>query len=114
MIRTFASLIAAVAIAGAMVAPASAERITQTTSISVSYADLDLNRVEGVITLSKRLERAADRVCGKIQRGMTYRMQREVTSCREASVAKAVAAIDAPLLTAFYAPTDNGTRFAGL
>lgn len=64
MPRKFASLFAAIAIAAASLAPASAEQGRRTIHVTVSYADLDLTRAEGAKTLSIRLNRAADKTCG--------------------------------------------------
>lgn len=102
MTRMFASLFATVAIAIASVGPANAEPIYQTYSVKVSYADLDLTRVEGVETMSRRINRAVDKVCGRPAEAKSQAARRVIQACRAQSLAQAIAAIDAPLLTARY------------
>ena len=113
MTRMFASLFVAVAIAAASTGAANAESTYKISSVAVSYADLDLTRVEGVKTLSSRLGRAVDKVCGRKSDTASMTMRRKIATCRTESMNRAVAAIDAPLLTAFYQGSE-GTRFAGL
>lgn len=48
------------ALALALAAPAAAE----TAAVKVSYADLDLTKADGRAALDRRLERAAQRLCG--------------------------------------------------
>jgi UrcA family protein len=111
MSRTFTSLFAAAALFASIPA-ASAGPVTQTSSVAVSYADLDLTRAEGAKAMSGRIERAADRVCGTPVKAPLV-LRRSIMACRKQAIATAVASIDAPLLTALYEGSE-GTRFAGL
>lgn len=111
MSRKFASFVAAFAIAAVSAAPALAEPVSRTTSIAVSYADLDLSRAEGVQTLSHRLKSAIDQVCGKPHDTASQTVARKIRACRATAMDQAVAAIDAPLLTALRA-SGEGRRIA--
>jgi UrcA family protein len=101
MSRKLISLFAAVVIVGAAIVPASADTPAQ--SVRVSYADLDLTRVEGVTTLTVRLEKAIDKVCGRIDASRPLNTYRTVKTCRIDAMNKAIASIDAPLLTKQFA-----------
>lgn len=107
-----ASLFAAAVITAVAIAPASAAPRIHEVSVRVSYADLDLTKVADVKTLSRRLERALDKVCGNPHGEASMTMVRAIRACRADSRAVAVAAIDAPLLTALYQGRET-TRFAG-
>ncbi len=113
MTRKFVSLFAAVAIAIASIGGASAQPRQITSTVVVSYADLDLSRIEGVKTLSMRLGRAVDKVCGRKSDTALTTLRRHIATCRTESMNRAVASIDAPLLTAYYQGSER-TRFAGL
>lgn len=69
MNRTSKKLIIASVLCGAFAAPVLASNTTVVNSlygsdsITVSYADLNLNRSEGLKTLHSRIENAAKRVC---------------------------------------------------
>jgi|HubBroStandDraft_1064217.scaffolds.fasta_scaffold06418_6 UrcA family protein len=70
----------------------------ETRSVSLSYADLDLTSQAGAATLYHRIQGAAREVCG-------YEDQRlallpYVNRCNRSAIARAVAAVNAPLLTA--------------
>lgn len=65
MFRTASSLIFAICAATASAAPARADEMgTQTNSIVVSYADLDIHSTAGAKTLISRIKVASRRVCG--------------------------------------------------
>ena len=112
MTRTFASLIAALAITATSVAPAIAEPRTETVSVRVSYADLDLARIEGVKTLTARIDRAIDKACGRMGGKVSLAQTSRIKDCRTVALDKAIAAIDAPLMTALYQRSDV-TQIAG-
>jgi len=114
MSRKLASLIATVAIAAASIAPAMAEPTNRKVNVAVvvSYADLDLSRAEGVETLTLRLKKAIDKVCGRPHDSASFTISRRIQSCRTDAMHNAVAAIGAPLLTALHADEPR-TRVAG-
>ncbi len=111
MSRKYAALFAAIAIAAT--APASAEQRVRINKVAVPYGDLDLTRVEGVKTLTFRLNRAVDQVCGRGATSASMSIRRQVQACREQAIDVAVASINAPLLTALY-EGGEGSRFARL
>lgn len=92
--------LAAIALAGTANAR-SPELVTQT----VSFADLDLTKAEGIATLEARISAAAKKVC---KRAFNYDLQSgaEFEACKKAAIAGAVeqvAALD----------TANRALFAG-
>ena len=111
MFRTITSAFAALAIIAAAVAPASADPARHAVSVRVSYADLDLSRIEGVKTLTARIENALNKACGRTQARVPQNVRRNIQACRKAGMETAVASIDAPLLTAFHADR-QGTQVA--
>ena len=72
--------------------------------VAVTYSDLNLARLADAETMLGRLERAARRACG---RGVVdsavpvveHRLRRE---CARDATSRAVAELDAPLVTALY------------
>lgn len=113
MSRKLASLFAAIAIAAATIPSAAAETDRNTISVKVSYADLDLSRVEGVKTLSFRLRKAIDVACGKPYDSASMTIARKIKTCRADALEAAVAAIDSPLLSALH-QSGQFRRVAGL
>jgi UrcA family protein len=113
MSRTLASLFAAVAIAAASITPATAETVGRNVSVEVSYADLDLTRMQDVKTLTFRIRKAIDAACGRPHDTASQTLARKIRSCRTSAFDKAVASINAPLLTELY-EGGEGMRFAGL
>jgi len=67
----------------------------------VSYADLNLNGEPGARTLYGRLRMAATQVCAPF-RGDSLREKTNWRECIEPALARSVAEIDAPVLTAYY------------
>ena len=61
---TFVSLLAAAAIAAPAIGSAAPPRQLDNSSVTVSYADLDINSEAGAKVLYSRLKRAAEQVCG--------------------------------------------------
>lgn len=111
MSRKFASLFAAIAIAAASIAPASAEQGSRTIQVAVSYADLDLTSAVGVKALSSRIKRAADVACGRSRGSASLTIRRAIEACRAEAISSAVASIDAPILNVLYNP-EKLTRLA--
>jgi UrcA family protein len=85
-------------------ATASAER-ELVRAVRVSYADLDLTRQADVQLLLGRIENAAYRACGGDPRQhpsysvIPRRTEAAFKECREDAIARAVATIDAPVLS---------------
>ena len=69
-------------------------------SVTVSYRDLNLMSVEGLITLDRRIQGAARTVCGYEGRSLTE--QSEWRHCYQGAMARALAAVNNPLLTAVH------------
>ena len=59
-------------------------------SITVSYADLNLNRSEGLKTLHSRIENAARRVCHMNEGTLTLKASVERSQCFEETMEKAI------------------------
>lgn len=74
-------------------------------SVRVAYADLDLSHDADVRLLLGRIEKAAYRACGGNPRRhpgysvMPNRTEAVFKECREDAIARAVAVIDAPILS---------------
>ena len=94
-------------------APASAASLDEPVTITVSYRDLDISHPAGATVLLHRLEAAATKTCGGKP---DVRVLEEVAAfdkCRDAAINRAVAAIDAPLLTAAANRSQPTVRVAG-
>ena len=79
-----------------------------TTSIRVSYSDLDLNRPKDAAVLLGRIQDAALESCGAS--AFSFRDYREAvrrSACYQSSTARAVAALDTPMVTSLY---EQGAR----
>jgi UrcA family protein len=67
---------------------------------SVSFADLNIDRPEGVAALYSRIRQAADSVCGAFQ----SRQLKDISAsraCVRTSVSRAVSSVQLPALTAY-------------
>jgi UrcA family protein len=79
------------------------------TTLTVDYADLDLDSMTDARILYSRLEQAARRACGpppSMQPRydlMPEALERNFRKCRAQAVADAVARLDAPLVSQVYA-----------
>jgi UrcA family protein len=69
---------------------------------TVGYGDLNLANSQGVEILYRRLSVAAQHVCRALD-GRSLEQQARFSTCTRESVARAVAAVDHPALTAFQA-----------
>lgn len=67
----------------------------------VSYADLNLNGEAGAQTLYGRLRMASSQVCAPF-RGNSLRERTNWSECFSSALARSVAEIDAPMLTAHH------------
>jgi UrcA family protein len=72
-------------------------------SRTVQFADLDLNKAEGVATLFNRIKGAAQVVCGSHLGRVTLRDQERHAACMRFAVSNAVARVDQPMLTEYVA-----------
>jgi UrcA family protein len=101
---------------GALTTPAMAEqRGGESLTKVVNYSDLNLNGAAGARTLYGRLRMAATQVCAPFWGG-TLRDKSRWRECFDPALARAVAEIDAPMLTAIHVSrtgeTEPSTRVA--
>jgi UrcA family protein len=68
----------------------------------VHFGDLNVERQEGAAVLYRRIERAAERVCGEPQLTGSYFISPFWRSCVRQAVEQAVATVDRPALTAYH------------
>jgi UrcA family protein len=80
----------------------------QIESRKVEYSDLDLTRDAGVATLYSRIRTAARAVCEPMDLVM-LNLLRDRTDCRPDAIARAVADVNAPLLTSYYLDKTNAS-----
>jgi UrcA family protein len=95
---------AAVAAFGVHTSAGAAEPLQQ----AVSYHDLDLTRVEDAQALYSRIVGASREVCGRIAPWPIDAVAL-VKQCRQNAIARAVADVNAPTLTTYYAERNGGT-----
>ena len=77
-------------------------------AIKVTFADLDLTRVEGVQVLYERLKKAADRVCDrKVGLREVIDVMDFKHSCVKSALADAVKSIDNDLLNRMHRASGN-------
>lgn len=89
--RGAACLCVTAAITFAALAPAMAsDRFVTTSSIKVSYADLNLSRPEDAALLYWRIEKAARQVCRGNPGNRTFAELADFQRCRDEAIAKAV------------------------
>jgi UrcA family protein len=76
-------------------------------SIVVRFAELDLSRIQGASILYQRLKGAAGTVCAPLD---DRELARHIsfTACVQNSISTAVAKVNQPALTAYYATKTNG------
>jgi UrcA family protein len=103
------TLAAAVLLAGPGNAVAAA---TDAPSVTIRFADLNLNTAAGARTLYQRISGAARLVCGPDGRG--FDEAREWRGCYEQAVRNAVTQVHNPLLRAEYAEQQGELRTAML
>src|SRR5262245_37044850 len=78
-----------------------AQRDGESLTKVVSYADLNLNAAAGARTLYGRLRLAATQVCAPFS-GTTLKDKSRWHACFDPALARSVAEIDAPMLTAIH------------
>jgi len=80
---------------------ASSGRLDDPPSRKVKYADLDLNRDAGVAALFSRIKTAAREVCEPMD-VFFLNLVRQQYNCSQDAIARAVADVNAPLLTSYF------------
>lgn len=100
------SLLASVALGSALFASTAlaadpaADGNSDTRSMTVRYADVNLTTVAGATALYQRIEGAARLVCGDSGRSLAE--QRAAKICYQNAVAEAVSTVNNPTLTAIH------------
>ena len=80
-------------------------------TMRVRVGDLNLQHQDGAKVALQRIKSAATAFCGgEVTSPLEF--AQSVRSCRKAMTGKAVAQLDAPLVTALYAPTTSTTQLA--
>jgi UrcA family protein len=107
--RVLASVIGAYALVCVLVAPrvTYADSAAQPPSVTVGFADLNLDSRADVATLFRRIQNAAAEVCWQYESHGTLIPSTAQQSCIREAVADAVRKVDSPLLTAYYSERDN-------
>jgi UrcA family protein len=106
--------LAAIACAVALTTPAMADRSDgEALTKVVSYADLNLNGEAGARVLHGRLRMAATQVCAPL-RGTTLREKSNWRECFDPALARSVAKVDEPMLTAYHLSREGTTEPASL
>lgn len=90
----------AAAVALSCAAPALAQTSDTVPSVSVKYGDLNLGSLAGARALLKRIEAAANTVCGGAPDIRQLDQLAGFEACRRSAIGRAVVAVDSPLLTA--------------
>jgi len=104
MSRFKLKFLAPCALAGMLASPLSALAATLDAPLPsrvVAFGDLDLNRDSGVATLYSRIRSAATEVCDPLD-VLLVKLIRARFDCREDAIARAVADVNSPALTAYY------------
>ncbi len=97
MSRLFKTVCVAALLSVAPLASVAADPVLPA-SIAVRSSDLDLATVEGAQTMLRRIERAAERVCGQSVAQRYPATRRAFETCRRATIASAVDGLNAPLV----------------
>lgn len=94
--------VACLAIASQSIRAADLPANSEPVKTTVTFGDLNLGHSEGVEQLYRRIAGAAQRVCGSLD-GRSVRENLQFSVCLKQSIARAVAAVDQPALTALQA-----------
>ena len=81
-------------------APVLAQTSDTVPSVSVKYGDLNIGSPAGAQVLLKRIEAAANIACGGAPDIRQLSQWASYEACRRSAVARAVVAVDLPMLTA--------------
>jgi UrcA family protein len=95
-------LVAAVSQSTARAAESGTAAIGGVEQTRVHFRDLNIDRPEGAAVLYRRIERAAERVCGEPQLTGSYVISPFWRGCVTQAVEQAVATVDRPALTAYH------------
>src|SRR5579859_1577838 len=104
-IRTLSAVLVA-ASALTLAANASAQTSDEPTSVTVSYADLDLGHAAGARVLLQRIRSASTRACGGQPDLREVQQVTDFVKCREKATRAAIAEVDSPILTAVASRQD--------
>lgn len=77
-------------------------------SRTVRFADLDLSTVDGAATLYNRLRSAARGVCSPLRGGPSLRDKQQYADCIDFALSNAIAKVDHPVVTEFFASKTGG------
>ena len=109
--KNFLVPVLALALAGPAVAMAASTN-DATTSVVVSYHDLDLNRSKDAAIALKRIDSAAMRACGASTFSLReYKDAVRQSDCHRDGMNQAIASLNAPLVQALY--REHGMQVAG-
>ena len=97
---TASILCLAAAAALSCAAPVLAQSSDTVPSVAVKYGDLDLGSPAGAQRLLKRIEAAANTACGGAPDIRQLNQWTNFEACRKSAIARAVVAVDSPVLTA--------------
>jgi UrcA family protein len=82
-------------------------------SVRVHYADLDVTRPQGGVTLLNRIKNAANTVCGSARTRAPLTQIRLTSECRRTAIDSAVRRLDFAMLTLAWSGRQTmGDRFA--
>jgi UrcA family protein len=70
-------------------------------TVTVRFADLDLDHMPGAAAMYHRLKYAAEQACSPLQ-GRDLASQSRFGRCTKESVAASIAKVDRPMLTQYY------------
>jgi UrcA family protein len=96
------SLLAAVWQGNAVAAAPAAVTATDVNRVVVRFADVNLDQPAGVATLYRRINLAADHVCGERYRAGSRFVSTDWRVCVGQAVDRAVLALDRPTLNAYH------------
>ena len=82
--------------------------------LAVNYADLDISRPAGAEVLITRMRGAAARVCGPVPDARDLVLYRLYRDCVAETLARGVAAVNAPMVTELYRSGSNAGLVAAL
>jgi UrcA family protein len=85
---------------------ATADKLDAVPYRKVKYGDLDLNRDAGVAALFSRIKTAAREVCEPVD-VVFLNLVRQRYNCSQDAIARAVADVNAPLLTSYFLEKTN-------
>ena len=102
MTKFFKPVVLGLSIAATFATTATVQANAQTDSISVAvpYADLDLTRAAGAKALFDRIQVASIRACGGRPDSRELREDAEFYQCRKEAIRDAIAKVNSPMLTA--------------